>query len=140
MIILIAGSFSKVFSQDIQLLLHTQESMDSCLNKKDYLGAIKYADFLINEAPKNTDFHAWAYFAKVKAQIELGDYRNVIINTTKALTLETEVALMIRQPDLPELIEKMKSINYLIRGMAKESIGLIESAKLDYFKAKENRQ
>lgn len=137
---LVAGNLSRVFSQDVQLLLSTQESMDSCLNKKDYLLAIKHANFLINKAPKNSDFHAWAYFVKSNAQIELGDYRNAIINSTEALLLDTKVALMVRKPDLPEFIKKMKSINYSIRGFAKTSIGLIESAELDYLKAKENRQ
>lgn len=126
-----------LYSQDVDHLLKINESMESCLKKKDYLGTIKYADYLISNAPKNSDLHAWAYLEKSLALDEIGNYRDVIINTSKALSLDTEVALFIRQPDLPDLIQMMKSILYELRGIAKLSIGLTESGELDRLKAKE---
>ncbi len=130
-------SSSNLFSQDINQLLKVNESMDSCYKKKDYPNTLLYADYLIINSPKNSDLQAWAYYMKVLVQDEMGDYREVIINTTKALTLNTEVAFFLRQPDLPELIKMMKSVLYQLRGIAKLSIGLTESADLDMLKAKE---
>ena len=125
------------YSQNIPRLIIISEKMDSCGSIGKYQEQIEFANILIKEAPVDSELYLLGYSYKSFAENKLGDFRGAILSASKALNLTTKVALMIRQPDLPELLVKLKSTLYLVRSFAKESIGLTESSKADLVKAAE---
>lgn len=133
---IISFSFT-VFSQDVPHLVDVYDEITKFETQKNYHEVLRLSKILITNSPLNSELHLLGYLNKAEAENKLGDYRNSIISASKALELDTRVALMIRQADLPYLTKKMKNLLYLTRGFAKESIGLIESSEADYTKAKE---
>lgn len=131
-------SFSfKARSQNISHLIEIYDQIIKFDNDENYKEVLRLSNILITKSPPDSELHLMGYAFKTVAEVGLEDYRNAIIDASKALELDTKQALMIRQPDLILYIKYAKSLLYLYRGGAKDSIGLIESSEADIKKAKE---